>query len=159
MLCRYVADNLGLPSPALTWLRYTAFIPLYPIGLAAELANIYRAIPLVAASGKLSVTMPNAANMAFDYPLFLRTILVVQPIIWLNLYHTVLRQRARKLAPASASSAPAAAKWKATNGQPGSPQGSLKAWQIGDSNGQVQSSTGSLRERSLATSNVRVRAA
>jgi Protein tyrosine phosphatase-like protein, PTPLA len=97
-VCRYAADALGAKSSFLVWLRYTAFIPIYPLGLAAELINIYRAMPLAAHSRRLSLDMPNAVNMAFSYSAFLCALLAVQPLAWLGIYRTLLRQRQMKLA-------------------------------------------------------------
>lgn len=105
---RYMADNLGSPSQFLTWLRYTAFIPMYPLGLAAEVVCIWLAVPLVATSGRLSLDLPNPTNIAFHYSTFLRALLAIQPITWAYLYSSLLRQRAiklsRTLANASSSS-------------------------------------------------------
>jgi hypothetical protein len=100
---RYMADNLGSPSRFLTWLRYTAFIPMYPLGLATEVICIWLAVPHVATSGRLSLDLPNPTNMAFHYSTFLRALLVIQPITWACLYSTLLRQRAVKLSSTLAS--------------------------------------------------------
>ena len=86
-------------SPNLVRLRYTAFIAIYPMGLLTELLCIWRAIPLVAKSGRMSMVLPNALNMSFSYATILRAILVIQPMAWLTIYRTLLRQRARKLQP------------------------------------------------------------
>lgn len=54
-----------------TWVRYTAWMLLYPLGFLFEAIIIYRSIPLLEASGKLSISLPNAANFAFYMPAFL----------------------------------------------------------------------------------------
>ena len=98
-----MADNLGASAPWLTWIRYTAFIPLYPVGLFAELVCMQRIIPIVTASRRLSLTMPNPANIAFEYSMFLRFVLVVQPLAWIGIYRTLLIQRRKRIAACAAS--------------------------------------------------------
>ena len=56
------------PTPC----RYTAFIPLYPLGVACEMALMWLALPLLASDGRWSIRLPNAANYAFDYAVFIR---------------------------------------------------------------------------------------
>ena len=51
---------------------YTAFIPLYPIGVVGEMAAVWAALPEIAARGLRSVRLPNLLNIAFDYALFLK---------------------------------------------------------------------------------------
>jgi very-long-chain (3R)-3-hydroxyacyl-CoA dehydratase len=96
-MCRYVAKQMGRDVYALCWLRYTAFIVLYPVGLFAELYCMWLALPLVKASGRLSFSMPNPLNMAFDYPTCLHALLIIQPLGWLLLYKGLLKHRARFL--------------------------------------------------------------
>lgn len=50
-----------------TWLRYSGFIALYPIGVASELTMAWLALPTLRATGLWSITMPNAYNFAFSY--------------------------------------------------------------------------------------------
>jgi hypothetical protein len=49
------------------WLRYTAFIVLYPLGVASELTMVYLALPTIKKTGMWSWPMPNVANFAVDY--------------------------------------------------------------------------------------------
>lgn len=57
------------PKPLL-WLRYTTFIPLYPLGVASEMTMVALALPQIRKSQMWSISMPNAYNFAFDYFLF-----------------------------------------------------------------------------------------
>ncbi len=41
----YALQLLGGSPYALTWLRYTAFYPLYPTGMLSEVALLYAALP------------------------------------------------------------------------------------------------------------------
>lgn len=53
----------------LVWLRYTTFLPLYPLGAGSEVALILAALPVIARArgAYLSIAMPNAWNVAFDF--------------------------------------------------------------------------------------------
>lgn len=90
---------LGICPRALTWLRYSIFIPLYPAGTAAELTLLVRAVPAAAAGAVFRrLSLPNAANFSFDYSYCLLFILLIYPPAWLQLYAHVFRQRAKLFA-------------------------------------------------------------
>ena len=55
------------PPYPLLWLRYTAFIPLYPLGVASEMTMAYLALPVIKAKRPLSVQLPNSFNWGMDY--------------------------------------------------------------------------------------------
>ena len=89
-------SSLGCCPAALTTLRYTAFIPLYPLGAGAEVALQWQALP-AATAGFGRVTMPNAWNASFDYARFLFVVLLAYPLLWAQLYSHMFRQRRAKL--------------------------------------------------------------
>ncbi|XP_068622528.1 very-long-chain (3R)-3-hydroxyacyl-CoA dehydratase isoform X2 [Battus philenor] len=61
----------------LTWLRYTMWIPLYPLGILCESIVILRNIPYFEETQRFTVSMPNEWNFAFHLPTFLRLYLLV----------------------------------------------------------------------------------
>ncbi|XP_045538829.1 very-long-chain (3R)-3-hydroxyacyl-CoA dehydratase [Papilio machaon] len=61
----------------LTWLRYTLWIPLYPLGILCESIVILRNIPYFEETQKFSVSMPNEWNFAFHLPSIMRVYLLV----------------------------------------------------------------------------------
>jgi len=63
-------QELGMSPYPLLWLRYTTFIPLYPLGVASEMTMVALALPHIRKSQIWSIRMPNAFNFAFDYFLF-----------------------------------------------------------------------------------------
>ena len=71
----YAASLLGGAPHTLTWLRYTAFYALYPVGVVAEMWIIAAALPVLASTGIHSISLPNAWNWAFSYHYFM----VVRP--------------------------------------------------------------------------------
>jgi len=64
----YAAGLLKLNFPPLTWLRYTLFLILYPMGVTGELWCGLAALPELRGSAgeRFSLRLPNAANWAFD---------------------------------------------------------------------------------------------
>ncbi len=65
----YVLKLLGVaPLYAHTWLRYSLFIVLYPIGIVGEFGCLVYAFP---ASAALAVAQPNALNVVYSHQLVL----------------------------------------------------------------------------------------
>ncbi|KAL6763238.1 tyrosine phosphatase-like protein [Haematococcus lacustris] len=93
----YALSSLDVCPHALTWLRYTAFIPLYPIGVACEMWLLWSALPVLAARDMYSWHLPNRLNFAFSYHTFSKVGLVVYLPVWWQLYASLLKQRAKKL--------------------------------------------------------------
>ena len=58
------------------WYRYTLFIPLYPVGLLAEMVLMAKSLPYLKSQKLNSIALPNALNFGFDYHLFIQ---VTQP--------------------------------------------------------------------------------
>ncbi|CAK1581212.1 unnamed protein product [Parnassius mnemosyne] len=61
----------------LTWLRYTMWIPLYPLGILCESIVILRNVPYFEETQRFTVSLPNEWNFAFHFPSFLRIYLLV----------------------------------------------------------------------------------
>lgn len=95
----------AVPYPLL-WLRYSLFMVLYPTGISGEVWSIWSALPFIKATGTLSVALPNAYNMLFDYHGFLWfTLLAIYPPGSVHMFGHMLRQRTKKLAPPTADDA------------------------------------------------------
>ena len=56
-----------MPFPWLLWARYSAFLPLYPLGVASELTMVWLALSTLKRERPWSIEMPNAFNFGFDY--------------------------------------------------------------------------------------------
>ncbi|KAF4726287.1 hypothetical protein FOZ62_025460 [Perkinsus olseni] len=94
----YLALHMSRRAPpALTWLRYSSFLVLYPLGVYGEMRVIYDVLPVVERDHILSVAMPNAFNFSFNYAAFLKFLLFLYPLGLLLQYKHMLRQRARHL--------------------------------------------------------------
>lgn len=97
----YAAQLKGTCPFWLTWLRYTMFIPLYPVGVLGEIFSIYNALPIIQSKRMYSVTMPNSWNFGFEYAVFMKVVLVLYPFLWWQLYAMLLKTRSKKLPNAS----------------------------------------------------------
>ncbi|KAE9620508.1 putative very-long-chain (3R)-3-hydroxyacyl-CoA dehydratase [Lupinus albus] len=79
----------------ITYLRYTAFIVLYPIGVGpGEMWLMYQALPIVK---KKTTYSDFFSGLPFSYYDFLRVVLLVYPFLWLKLYLHMFKQRRTKL--------------------------------------------------------------
>ncbi|KAJ4842273.1 hypothetical protein Tsubulata_023795 [Turnera subulata] len=91
----YALSTIGSCPSWLTYLRYTAFIVLYPIGLApGEMWTMYQALPIVK---EKNLYADFFAAFPFSYYNFLRVLLVCYPLPWSSLYMRLLKQRRAKL--------------------------------------------------------------
>lgn len=73
----YMFSSIGMDVKMVTWLRYTAWIPLYPLGILFEGTIVIMSIPLFEESGVFSLQLPNSANFAFYFPWFLHVYLLL----------------------------------------------------------------------------------
>lgn len=98
----YYLSNLltnGKGTPRwLTWLRYSAFLALYPLGIVGEMGCLKSAIPALERTGRFSVALPNKANFAFSYPSAIWFSLgCLYPLGGWSLYSYMLGQRRKQL--------------------------------------------------------------
>ncbi|GKV01027.1 hypothetical protein SLEP1_g13627 [Rubroshorea leprosula] len=95
---RYSHYALSILSSCPSWLsylRYTAFIVLYPIGIApGEIWLMYQALPFVK---KKNLFVDFFGNLPFSYYDFIRVLLLIYPFLWLKLYLHLFKQRRSKL--------------------------------------------------------------
>ncbi|XP_018323230.1 very-long-chain (3R)-3-hydroxyacyl-CoA dehydratase [Agrilus planipennis] len=96
----YITQIYKKEIKLLTWLRYTVWIPLYPLGFLMELIIIYKSIPYFERSKQYSVSLPNDINFSFSFPTFIRVYLLLFafPLMYLLMSH-MYRARRKKLAP------------------------------------------------------------
>jgi very-long-chain (3R)-3-hydroxyacyl-CoA dehydratase len=94
----YTLTTLGKVPAWLTWLRYSAFLVLYPIGISGEMGCMYNAIAVTAKSGAFSIALPNEYNFSFHYPTFVWFALaVLYPAGSYVMYTYMLQQRKKVL--------------------------------------------------------------
>lgn len=100
----YIKSDIGTveKSSWLLYLRYSAFIPLYPLGVASELLCLKDAWGVIShcCPRVFSLSMPNFLNFAFDYRWFiLYSVLPAYVLGFPYLYRYMLSQRKAKLQP------------------------------------------------------------
>ena len=87
-------------SPITTWLRYSTFIVLYPVGWASEMFMVYFKWDLISACCPrvYSIEMPNTLNISFDHAWAVCLIMIpVSSVGMPMIYSMLLRQRKEKL--------------------------------------------------------------
>ena len=72
----YLIRSLRYNIDLVTWLRYTAWIPLYPLGFLCEGVLLLRAIPYFEETERFSIRLPNSWNFGFYFPALLRIYLL-----------------------------------------------------------------------------------
>ncbi|XP_053998200.1 very-long-chain (3R)-3-hydroxyacyl-CoA dehydratase 3 [Hylaeus anthracinus] len=94
----YITQLLKIEISFLTWLRYTIWMPLYPLGFLCEGIIILRNIPYFEETHKFTISLPNSWNFAFHFPSFLRMYLLIfcLPIMYM-LMTRMNRMRYKKL--------------------------------------------------------------
>lgn len=93
----YAANLLHAAPGWLTWVRYSFFVPLYPIGVASEMWLLLRGMPYIRARGLHSVALPNKLNFAFDYYFLTAGLLALYLPAWWRLYSHMLKARRKRL--------------------------------------------------------------
>ncbi|XAR60539.1 Very-long-chain (3R)-3-hydroxyacyl-[acyl-carrier protein] dehydratase [Bertholletia excelsa] len=90
----YALNCIGSSPFLITYLRYTAFIILYPLGLAGEMWLMYQALPFIKAK---NLHADAFTITPFAYYDFVRVLLLCYPFLWLKLYVHLIKQRNSKL--------------------------------------------------------------
>lgn len=96
----YISQLFKKNSSFLLWLRYTIWIPLYPLGFLCEGVVILRNIPYFEETQRFTVSLPNAWNFAFHFPTVLRIYLLFLffPGLYALMSH-MYKERVKKLGP------------------------------------------------------------
>ncbi|KAL8606724.1 hypothetical protein ACOMHN_018758 [Nucella lapillus] len=95
----YTLQSAGWELKLVTWLRYTMWVPLYPLGMLLEGTVVFMSVPLFEETGFFSFDLPNSANMAFYFPYLLSGYpLILAGVGYLLLRH-MYQLRKKKLGP------------------------------------------------------------
>ncbi len=93
----YAMSLVGMSVYPLTWLRYTLFIALYPLGVTGELLCAYSALGPVKKERPFSMALPNTWNFTFDSYVVLVLIMLLYVPIFPSLYKHMFMQRRKVL--------------------------------------------------------------
>ncbi|XP_071737869.1 uncharacterized protein [Rutidosis leptorrhynchoides] len=94
----YALSCLGNCPSFLTYLRYTAFIIIYPIGVLGEMWIMYQSLPLIM---EKNLYADYFAAIPFSYYTSVKAVLICYPFLWFQLYMYLFKQRRSKLRPRS----------------------------------------------------------
>lgn len=89
----YGLSVLGIQSYIVTWLRYTAFIILYPMGAGGELVCYFNSLARVKSTGLHSVQLPNSYNITFNFYYVLLAIMILYIPMFPVMYSHMFVQR------------------------------------------------------------------
>ncbi|XP_060803884.1 very-long-chain (3R)-3-hydroxyacyl-CoA dehydratase [Amyelois transitella] len=95
----YVSQLLNKEISLLTWLRYSAWMLLYPMGIFGEATVMIKNLPYLQETMRFTIIMPNTWNMSFDtiFLLKLQIFALVCPIMYMLTSH-MYRMRVKKMA-------------------------------------------------------------
>lgn len=94
----YLSTVMKKEISLLTWLRYTIWIPLYPLGILFEGVVILRNIPYFEETQRFTVSLPNRFNFTFNMPIFMYIYLIMLILPGTYLVMTNMQKlRAKKL--------------------------------------------------------------
>ncbi|XP_075391378.1 very-long-chain (3R)-3-hydroxyacyl-CoA dehydratase 3 isoform X1 [Tenrec ecaudatus] len=79
----YMLSCIDMDWKVLTWLRYSLWIPLYPLGCLAEAVSVIQSIPVFNEAGRFSFTLPYPVKLKVRFSFFLQIYLI---LIFLGLY-------------------------------------------------------------------------
>uniref|UniRef100_U5ENU0 Very-long-chain (3R)-3-hydroxyacyl-CoA dehydratase n=1 Tax=Corethrella appendiculata TaxID=1370023 RepID=U5ENU0_9DIPT len=96
----YLTQLVNINFSILTWLRYTIWIPLYPLGIMCESIIVLRNIPYFEETKRFTIEMPNSYNFTFHMPTFMKIYLLVLilPGMYFMMNH-MSKTRSNKLGP------------------------------------------------------------
>ncbi|XP_038669353.1 very-long-chain (3R)-3-hydroxyacyl-CoA dehydratase isoform X2 [Scyliorhinus canicula] len=95
----YMLSCIGTEWRMLTWIRYTIWIPLYPLGVLAEAVCVVQSIAYFDETGRFSILLPNPFNISFSFSYFLRGYLIVMFLgLFINFRH-LYKQSNKRLRP------------------------------------------------------------
>lgn len=92
----YMLGCINTEWKTLTWLRYTVWIPLYPLGALSEAVAVIQSIPIFDKTQFLSIPLPQAVGTSISFSYFLYIHLVLMCLgLFINMRH-LYKQRKRR---------------------------------------------------------------
>lgn len=92
----YMLACLNTEWKTLTWLRYTVWIPLYPLGVLAEAVAVIQSIPIFDKTKLFSIPLPKAVGTSASFSSFLYVYLILMFLgLIFNFKHLYKQRRKR----------------------------------------------------------------
>lgn len=99
-----------------TWLRYSLFIVLYPVGVTGELLTTYASLSTISKRKLWSIELPNPLNISFYYDYLLILFMLSYIHFFPQLFFFMLAQRKKFLGSGASSHHPHSS-WMAAEGE------------------------------------------
>lgn len=95
----YVMELINSPIGALTYLRYSLFLVLYPTGISGEIGCLWNSLPHFTANpSQVNIDLPNKWNFVYNHVLVLTVLLyVAYPLGSFVMYQNMWNARKKKL--------------------------------------------------------------
>lgn len=93
----YALNLVDIVPSSLTFLRYSTFLVMYPLGITGELLCMYHSLDEIFEKKLFTVSMPNAWNFAFNYYYFLIFYMFLYIPLFPVLFGHMLSQRRKML--------------------------------------------------------------
>ncbi|XP_068595860.1 very-long-chain (3R)-3-hydroxyacyl-CoA dehydratase [Brachionichthys hirsutus] len=92
----YMLGCLNAEWNILTWLRYTVWIPLYPLGVIAEAVAVIQSISIFDKTKLFSIPLPKAFGTAVSFSYFLYVYLILMCLgLFINFRHLYVQRKRR----------------------------------------------------------------
>ncbi|KAM9854985.1 very-long-chain (3R)-3-hydroxyacyl-CoA dehydratase isoform 2-T2 [Aulostomus maculatus] len=92
----YMLGCFNTEWKTLTWLRYTVWIPLYPLGVLAEAVGVIQSIPIFDETKLFSIPLPRAIGTSVSFSYILHVYLILMFLgLFINFRH-LYKQRKRR---------------------------------------------------------------
>uniref|UniRef100_A0A3P9NZS8 Very-long-chain (3R)-3-hydroxyacyl-CoA dehydratase n=1 Tax=Poecilia reticulata TaxID=8081 RepID=A0A3P9NZS8_POERE len=92
----YVLGCFNTEWKTLTWLRYSVWIPLYPLGVLAEAVAVVQSIPIFDQTKLYSIPLPKAIGTSINFSYVLHVYLILMFLgLFINFRH-LYKQRKRR---------------------------------------------------------------
>uniref|UniRef100_F7BJY5 Very-long-chain (3R)-3-hydroxyacyl-CoA dehydratase n=1 Tax=Callithrix jacchus TaxID=9483 RepID=F7BJY5_CALJA len=90
----YMLTCVDMDWKVVTWLRYTVWIPVYPLGCLAEAVSVIQSIPIFNETGRFSFTLPYPVKMKVRFSFFLQIYLIMLFLgLYINFRHLYKQRR------------------------------------------------------------------
>ncbi|XP_028679129.1 very-long-chain (3R)-3-hydroxyacyl-CoA dehydratase [Erpetoichthys calabaricus] len=94
----YMLSCIDSEWKLLTWLRYTIWIPLYPLGVLAEAMAVIQSLPIFTETGLYSIDIPWPLSFSISFSYVLQIYLVLMLLgLFVNFRHLYKQRRRRGL--------------------------------------------------------------
>ncbi|XP_029986581.1 very-long-chain (3R)-3-hydroxyacyl-CoA dehydratase-like [Sphaeramia orbicularis] len=92
----YMLACIGTEWKLLTWLRYSLWIPLYPLGTISEAVAVIQSLPIFDETRRFSLPLPAALGQSLSFSYILQIYLVLMFLgLFINFRHLYKQRRRR----------------------------------------------------------------